>query len=55
MMKEWKGLWLSRKIDNKTVFARVSTTPASAFKTLPETWGARFDIEPELKHCRQSI
>jgi hypothetical protein len=54
-MKETKGLWLSRKVDNRTVFVRVGASPASTFKSLPETWGIRFDIEPELKHCRQSL
>jgi cold shock CspA family protein len=54
-MKETKGLWLSRKVDNRNVFIRVSPAPASTFKTLPETWGIRFDIEAGLKHCRQSL
>lgn len=54
-MQETKGLWLSRKVDSRTVFIRVGTAPASAFKSLPETWGVRFDIEPELKHGRLSL
>jgi len=54
-MHEKKGLWLSRKVDSRTVFIRVGTAPACAFKSLPETWGIRFDIEPELKYCRQFL
>ena len=54
-MKGKKGLWFSKRMDNRNVFVRVGTAPASAFKTLPESWGVRFDIETELKNCRQSI
>jgi hypothetical protein len=55
MGKNKRGLWLSRKVDKRTVFVRTDTVPASTFKSLPEIWGVRFDIESGLKCCRQSL
>lgn len=42
-MKEWK----TRKADNGKVFVHLRKTQASAYKTVQETWGVRFDIEPK--------
>ena len=54
-MKAKNGLWLTRKAGGGNVLVRLHTTQASTYKTLPETWGIRLDIESDLKFCRQSI
>lgn len=50
-MKEWK----TRQANSGEVFVRFRKTQASAYKTLQEPWGIRFDIESDPKDSRQSI
>jgi hypothetical protein len=44
-MKEWK----TRKADSGKVFVHLRKTQASAYKSMQEPWGIRFDIEPDSK------
>ena len=54
-MTEKKGIWYTKKADSGFVFVHLRKKQASSCKTMQETWGVRFDIEPNSKNSPQSL